>query len=390
MLRPNRFNRPSYIEVNLDKVASNVRNIKDKLPQGTLFQAVVKSNGYGHGALETARVALENGADYLGVAFIEEGIELREAGIHSPIAVLYPEPPERSGYFVEFDLIPTISSVEFAESLNRCVPTGAKKDVYLKVDTGMSRYGPYLEELDRLAGGIGQMERLNIAGVSSNFSMSDYRDKSFSAEQLGYFHQAIEIIKGHAVSPLKISIANSGAVLDIPESYFNMVRVGLLLYGYYPSRETTESIEVRPAMRLISRVLYLRELEKGQSVGYGRSFIADRNMLLATLPIGYGDGYPRILSNKGEVLIHGQRAPIIGRICMDALMVDVSRITGVEIGDEVVLIGSQGGGYIGADELARLCDTITWEITCGLTSRLPIEYHYRDVISYKDEIKSYA
>ena len=378
-MRANRFSRPSYIETDLTSIAKNTRNIKAKLPRGVALQAVVKSNGYGHGAIEVAKTVLESGADLLGVALAEEGIQLREAGIKHPIVVLYPEPPERAYLFIEYNLIPTISDIGFARSLNELVNDNEKFDVYLKVDTGMSRYGPSPEFITDFAEGINRLGKLRLAGISSNFSTSDNGDKTFCLEQLDRFRGTVDSLNGTSSSDIMISIANSGALLDLPESYHNMVRVGLLLYGYYPSKENKPSVKVTPALRLVSRVLYTRSLKAGQPIGYGMSYITPENMKIATIPIGYGDGYPRALSNKGEVLINGRRAPIVGRVCMDALMADVSEFEEVKIGDEVVLIGSQGNEFIGADEIAEKCGTITWEITCGLTSRLPIVCRHKDI-----------
>jgi alanine racemase len=243
----------------------------------------------------------------------------------------------------------------------------------------MARYGPDASSLPKLLKELQELKRLRLAGLSSNFSASDHADKTFCFEQLWRFRNAIEALNINDSSDLMISIANSGALLDLPESYYNMVRVGLLLYGYYPSIENKRTVQIRPALKLQSEVLYLRELKAGEPVGYGMSFTAPHNMKIATIPIGYGDGYPRAMSNKGDLLIHGCRAPIKGRICMDAMTVDVTEIEDVKISDEVVLIGGQGDEFIGADEIAAICGTISWEITCGLSPRLPIEYLHKDV-----------
>ncbi|MCP4634628.1 MAG: alanine racemase [candidate division Zixibacteria bacterium] len=382
-MRENRFHRPSYIEVNLDIIAENFKNIKEKLPAGVALQTVVKSNAYGHGAVEVSKTLEENGTDYLGVALLEEGIELREAGIKVPIIVLYPEPAERAELFLDYNLIPTICEINFATAINDLIKPDRKLDIYLKVDTGMSRYGPDSKEINSLVDEISKLGNLRIAGLSSNFSTSDNGNKDFCFEQIFRFRNAVGALNGTGSSSMMVSIANSGAMLDLPESYFNMVRVGLLLYGYYPSVENSKSVKVKPALKLVSKVLYVRDIEADQPVGYGMSYITSHSMKIATIPVGYGDGYPRALSNRGQVLIRGQRAPIVGRVCMDAFMVDVSNIDGVKNGDDVALIGNQGNEFIGADELAKICDTITWEITCGLTTRLPITYLHKDVTKTK-------
>ncbi len=377
--RKNFFDRPSYLEIDLSAVAENTHNIKDILPEGTDLQAVVKSNAYGHGAVEVSKVMAENGADCFGVAFIEEGIELRQSGIKQPIVLLYPETASRAPLFVEYNLTPTISDLEFTKALNNAAWNTDKVDVYIKVDTGMSRYGIKGEDVRSFTRELLKMRKIHIAGFSTNFSTSDNGDLSFCYEQIHRFEKAVDSVKKDLGSDLVLSMANSGGLLNLPESYFNMVRVGLLIYGYYPSSSSRRIVSVRPALKLISRILHLEEMEKGTPIGYGMSYITHRRTRVATIPIGYGDGYRRCLSNKGEVLVRGRRSPIIGRICMDALMVDVSEIDDVKVGDEVILIGNQGNEFIGADEIAEICGTIPWEITCSFTPRLPIVYKYADV-----------
>ncbi|MBD3233410.1 MAG: alanine racemase [candidate division Zixibacteria bacterium] len=378
-MRVNRFNKPSYIEIDLDRIADNTKSVKSVLPEGVTLQAVVKANGYGHGAVEAARTMVENGADCLGVAFVEEGIELREAGITKPIVLLYPEPSDRAYLVLNYNLIPTISDIEFARELDRVVDKGKRVDVFLKIDTGMSRYGAKPEEISSFVRNIKQLPKLRIAGFSTNFSASDNGDLSFCYKQMERFKSVTESFKDAEMSPKVLSMANSGGLLNLPESYFNMVRVGLLLYGYYSSKESKRTVDVKPVLKLVSKILYIRELDQGEPIGYGLSYVTQSKSKIATIPIGYGDGYPRAMSNKGEVLINGRRASIVGRICMDALMVDITDVPQARVGDEVVLIGEQRGEYIGADEIAELCGTITWEITCGFTHRLPIKYIHSNV-----------
>jgi len=243
----------------------------------------------------------------------------------------------------------------------------------------MSRYGPNPDEALILANEIRTLRHLKLAGVSTNFSSSDNGDPSFSIEQLRRFSAMGRELREMIPHKLIMSIANSGGVLNFEDSYFDMVRAGLLLYGYYPSKESKRIVSVKPALKLLSHILYVRELITGESVGYGMSFVATHDMRIATIPIGYGDGYPRALSNRGKVLIGGRRAPIVGRVCMDALMVDITSHTNAGVGDEAVLIGPQGGEFIGADEIAELCGTIPWEITCGLGPRLPATYIHKHV-----------
>ncbi|MGB8657135.1 MAG: alanine racemase [Candidatus Zixiibacteriota bacterium] len=373
-----RCTRPAYVEVDLDAIAFNVRQIKKRLGDGVELMTVVKADGYGHGAYQVARVALENGAGSLGVAILEEGIDLREKGIRAPIVNLYPEPPDRAGLVVEYDLEQVITDSRLAGSLS----TEAKKrnrlsEVYIEIDTGLGRYGVLPEDTIELVKKIKRLSNVRLKGVLSQFSTADHRKKDFAFEQLSVFEHTLDELQSFSNHiPIK-SIANSGAVLDLPASYFNHVRVGHLLYGLYPSSETTKSIRVKPAMSLKSRVMFIKEVDKGTPISYGKTFVTKKKAKIATIPLGYADGYSRRLSNKGEVLIHGKRATVAGRVCMDAFMVDVSHIPNVKVGDEVVVMGKQGKDQITAHDLGQWTGTFAYEIMTRMGKRLPIVYKQR-------------
>ena len=371
----NKLLRPAYLEVDLDALAHNISNIKKKLGRDVELMAIVKADGYGHGAYEVAKLAMENGAGSLGVAILEEAIELRQKGIKAPIVNLFPEPPERAEKIVEYDVGQVITDLEFVNHLSREAKRQHKSsDVFIEIDTGLGRYGVPPQQTIEVVKEINKLGNVRLKGILSQFSTADQRKKDFAYHQLSVFKKTLDELESFSNHiPIK-SIANSGAVLDIPASYFNHVRVGHLLYGLYPSLETSESIEVKPAMSLKSKVLFIKEVDKGTPISYGQTYIAEKKTKIATIPLGYADGYSRLLSNKGEVLIRGKRAKVVGRVCMDAFMVDVSDIPEVKLGDEVVVMGRQGHDEITAHDLGKWTGTFAYEIMTRMGKRLPIVY----------------
>ncbi|MFQ5868953.1 MAG: alanine racemase [Candidatus Zixiibacteriota bacterium] len=364
--------RPSFIEVDLDAIRFNVKSIKQRLGDGVKLLAVVKANAYGLGAVEVSRTVSEAGAECLGVAIVEEGIQLREAGISTPILVLYPEPPERAEFFLEYDLIPTVSDQLLLERLNHlCSRSNRMGDLFLKLDSGMGRYGLSPGSLLSLAEKLLRMSKTRLAGLSTNLSDPENGREGYSLEQIETFRKVDRKLRGLGFRDYLRSVANSTAFLDLPESHFDLVRIGHLLYGSYPSEQEASAIPLKSVFALKSRVLLLKEVDCGRPLGYGNSYTTTRLTKIATLPIGYADGVPRQLSNCGQVLIRGQRANIIGRVCMDALMVDVTDIADVQLGDEVVLIGKQGDETITVHEIAKTSGTISYEIISRFSSRLP-------------------
>jgi alanine racemase len=372
------FLRPAYLEIDLGALAHNISNIKKKLGNDVELMAIVKADGYGHGAFEVAKVALENGAGSLGVAILEEGIELREKGIKAPMLNLFPEPKERAEKVVEYDLDQVITDLEFVKKLSQEAKRQNKSsNIFIEIDTGLGRYGVPPKKTVELVKKIKKLGNVRLKGILSQFSTADQRKKDFVFQQLSIFKNTLDELESFSNHiPVK-SIANSGAVLDIPASYFNHVRVGHLLYGLYPSQETSESIKVKPAMSLKSKVIFIKEVENGTPISYGKTYIAKKKTNIATIPLGYADGYSRLLSNRGEVLIRGKRAKVVGRVCMDAFMVDVSHIPDVKVGDEVVVMGKQGNDEITAHDLGRWTGTFAYEIMTRMGKRLPIVYVQR-------------
>ena len=365
-------NRPVWAEVSLQALRHNYREIKKQLAAGVKLCAVVKANAYGHGAVAAARVAVEEGAEYLAVATLSEGIELRQAGFTTPILVLGLVMPEDAKDVVDYELTQVVCELSLAEALSReAVRQQKKARIHLKVDTGMGRIGVRPEEIGDLAASIAKLPNLEIEGMFSHFAMADCKDKSYTQKQLAAFKEAVAAVEGRGVKLAIKHIAESAAILEIPEAHFDMVRAGVIQYGLWPSEEVTHPIDLQPVMSLKAKVVWLKTLHKGESIGYGRQFIAERESRIATLPIGYADGYIRAYGKEGFVEIHGQKAPIAGRVCMDQVMVDVTDIADVEIGDEVTLFGSDS---LTIDEVARWGDTINYEIPCLLSARVPRVY----------------
>jgi len=333
--------------------------------------AVVKANAYGHGALEVAKIALASGASHLAVALVEEGIELRAKGVKAPILVFGGTVPEQAALFLEHDLTATVYEREGAQALQRAAErVGKKASVHVKVDTGMGRVGvawssalPFLRWLAELKG-------VQIEGVYTHFATSDEKDKAFAELQLARFTQVLQGVQAMGLRVLRHA-ANSGAILDMPASYFDLVRPGVMMYGYYPSPHTTRSVPLRPAMTFKTRVLFVKRVERGSSVSYGRQFIAPQATTIATLPVGYADGYNRLLSNRGEVLIRGRRYPVVGRVCMDQIMVDLGPESDVCPGDEAVLFGRQGDEEVSVYSICEKVQTIPYEVTCWVSARVP-------------------
>jgi alanine racemase len=374
----NDFRRPAYLEIDLDALAFNVRNIRKKLGKDVQMLAVVKADGYGHGAYHVSRVVLDNGANSLGVAILEEGMELRKKGIKVPIVNLYPEPPDRAGKIVQYDLEQVVTDLKLVRNLSEEAKRQKKFcSVFIEIDTGLGRYGVLPENTIALAKKIKMLPHIRLKGILSQFSTADAKRKDFAYKQLRVFKDTLDDLKAHSNHIPITSIANSGAVLDIPASYFNHVRVGHLLYGLYPSSETSESIRLKPAMSLKSKVLFIKEVGKGTPISYGKTYITVGKTKIATIPLGYADGYSRLLSNKGEVLIRGKRSKVLGRVCMDAFMVDVSHIPKVKIGDEVVVMGKQGKDQITAHDLGNWTNTFGYEIMTRMGKRLPVVYKHK-------------
>ncbi len=363
--------RPLWAEVDLDALAHNVRALLGRLNGRCQMVAVVKANGYGHGATAVAKQALAAGAHRLGVACVDEGVQLRLAGIDAPIIILGYTPPWDAQRVVEHGLTPTVTTKQLALAVARfSAERGVDTPVHLKVDTGMSRLGLRPQEAVGFGEFLRTVPHLALEGLYTHFAAADEADKAFTMQQFSNFMAVAERLPW---VPYR-HVANSAAVLDLPDTALEMVRPGISIYGCYPSKEVGHSVSLRPALNLKSRVVRLHPAAPGDTVSYGRTWAANRPSVLALVPGGYADGLPRSLSNRGQVLIRGVRAPIVGRVCMDQCVVDVTHIPQVALYDEVVIIGSQGEQEIPVEEVAELAGTISYEILCGISARVPRLY----------------
>ena len=366
----------TWAEVDLDAIASNVRVLKQCAGSDCELMVAVKANAYGHGAVPVSRAALAGGATRLAVSRTDEGIELRRVGLDAPILLLGYTLPGESHAIVEWNLTPTVNSRPQARALSSAaVAQGKQLPIHVKVDTGMSRYGLLPGEALEFVRFLSGLPGLVLEGLYTHFAVADLPDKGFTRYQFQAFQDVVTELEESGVSfPLK-HVSNSAATIDLPEMGLSMVRCGIALYGLWPSADVEPAVALRPALSLRSRVARVRTLPPGTSISYGRTYVTDKPTRVALVPAGYGDGYHRILSNRGAVLIRGKRAPILGRVCMDQFVVDVSDIAGVELHDEVVLLGRQGEEHIPAEELARWAETINYEVTTSLLARLTRIYH---------------
>jgi alanine racemase len=363
--------RPTWAEVDLKALVHNLNQVRKTLSGRTLVLATIKADAYGHGLIPVARKLSVCGIDYFGVASIDEGIKLREAGLKEPILILGLILKEDIAPLFRYDLTSTICSYDIAFELDRMAKrSGRKAKVHIKVDTGMGRIGVSRKEALKLIRSIHKLKFVEIEGIFTHFAFADL-DKEFTLAQIDSFNRLISQLKAERINMPIMHAANSMGILAYPGSHFNMVRPGLVLYGLYPKQGL--KVKLKPVLSLKTKVLYVKKVPKGCGISYGHIYVTGKSTTIVTLPIGYGDGYPRNLSNKGWVLIKGRRFRISGRVCMDQIMVDVGDLK-VRVGDEAVLIGSQSKKRITTEELANLARTIPYEIVCGLGSRIPRVY----------------
>ncbi len=365
----------TWAEIDLDAIAYNVAAFKRHVGEKVEVFAVVKANAYGHGAAPVARAALAAGATRLAVHRAIEGIELRQAGIEAPILLLGYTPPAGAADVVRWRLTPSLMTPEFAQALAACAEAaGVTVPAHIKVDTGMSRYGLLPAEVAEFARSLQALPGIRIEGLFTHFATADAADQTHVREQLTVFREVLSGLRNAGIPIPLAHTANSAATMRLPEAHFDAVRVGIAMYGLDPSDEWPPVFEIRPALTLKSRVSRVRELPAGAGISYGRTFVTAVPARVALVPVGYGDGYHRILSNLGSVLVCGRRAPIRGRVCMDQFVVDISDIGGVRQDDEVVLIGRQEKEHIRAEEVARLAGTINYEVTTSLLPRVARAY----------------
>ncbi len=373
---PDEPTRLTRAEVSLDALAANLSAIHSHA-SGAKVMAVVKANAYGHGLVPVARHLAASGADAFGVAFLEEGIALRRAGLTVPILVFGGIGGKQAPLFIRNDLSLTAPSVEKLRFIDEAAAAlGATARVHLKIDTGMERIGMHWYAAEKLLEASLTLRHTVVEGVYSHFANADAAPGALDHArlQLERFLEVLSFYDRRSLPTPCRHIANSGAVLQLPEAHLDLVRPGILLYGIYPSAECERTVAVTPALSLKSRVVYFKVVKAGQPVGYGSTWAPEKDTRVVTVPVGYGDGYFRALSNRASVLIRGRRHPIAGRVCMDQIMVDLGTDGTAFNGDEVVLIGAQGEEHISADELANLTGTIPYEILTHLNERVPRVY----------------
>lgn len=372
----NRYLR-CYAEISLEAIGHNIREVKKRLPEGVKLLGVVKANAYGHGAVPVASY-LENQVDYFATATIEEAVELRENGISAPILILGYVSPSQYGDLVEYDITQTIDSYAQALALEKeAARQNRKAQAHLAVDTGMTRIGFQVTEHDAdVAAKIADLPHIELEGMFTHFSCADQEDKTYCSMQMEKYDKMTALLAERGVTiPLR-HICNSAGIMEFDDHHFEMVRSGIITYGIYPSEEVKkERLDLIPALSWKSHVIHVKEVGPGIGVSYGATYVTEKPMTrIATVSAGYADGYPRALSNQGCVLIHGKKAPIIGRICMDQMMVDVTDIPDVQVEDVVTLVGTDGDETITIEEIANPAARFDYEMLCDISSRVTRVY----------------
>lgn len=364
--------------IDLEAIVHNMEQMKQHIGEDAQLVAVIKTDAYGHGALPIAQV-LENVSYVWGyaTASLEEAVLIRKAGIHKPILVLGCVFPEQYEEMVELDIRAAVYRKEMAEEVSKiAVRLGKRAYLHVKIDTGMGRIGFAADkENAKVIAGLSKLPNIELEGIFTHFAKADETDKTYTQEQYRRFCLVIDELEKQNVHIPLVDCDNSAGIIDFPQYKHNLVRAGISMYGMYPSDEVNkETLSLKPALELISHITFVKTVEKGTSISYGGTFIAPKQMRVATIPVGYGDGYPRSLSNKGEVLIHGKRAKILGRVCMDQFMVDVTDIPEAAFMDRVVLIGQDGESQISVDELGEKSGRFHYEFVCCLSKRIPRNY----------------
>lgn len=374
---------PVWAEIDLDAIEHNLSVVK-KLVGSSEIMAVVKANGYGHGAVAVARRAVQCGATKIGVARVSEALILREAGITEPILIFGYTPPALADVLIKNNLTQTVASLFYGQELNQYAD--GKLSVHIKIDTGMGRLGfntcepeahneegkareaDFIDQVNQLC----NCKNLRQEGIFTHFAASDRLDRSSASKQLALFKKHVALLENANITFQIKHAANSGGVCTLPEAHLDMVRPGIMLYGLYPSEELrNDALNLKPAMQIKAKIAQIKDVHKGFSVSYGHTHITTEATRLATIPIGYGDGYNRHLSSLGTMLVKGQRAPVVGRVCMDQTIIDVGHIEGVTTADEVTILGQQEDEAIFADEIAQQLETINYEVVTALMSRVP-------------------
>lgn len=356
---------PTWLEIDLDAIKLNIQNIRKYIGKQVKIMGIVKGNGYGHDAVEISKIILENGADQLAVARIEEAIFLRKNNIKAPVLVLGVALPEHFKLYLDYQIMATISDLSHIYKFNDISAKINKKvKLHLKIDTGMGRLGLKPKEVKDHFQVFNKLPNIEIVGIFTHFSTADESDKSYTFYQFRLFNEIVDFMKSINNVPQHpfFHTANSAAILDLPETWLDMVRPGCIIYGLYPSDEVKKTIRLFPALSFKSRITHIKKIKEGSFIGYGKTYQTKKDTTIATLPVGYADGYPRCLSNSGQVLVKGRLASVIGRVCMDQMMIDITDINSVAVGDEVVLWGAQGKGNITTEDIAKKINTAVDEI----------------------------
>lgn len=367
----------THVQIHLNNIRANIEAIRQRIGPSPKILIAVKANAYGHGAVKVSQMAEKIGVDFLGIATVPEGIELRQAGIRLPILKFGPTFQQEVHAAVENEITLAICDETAAFDTQKiCASLGKKHPVHLKIDTGMGRVGVTPQAASELAKFIEyKCTSLYLEGVFTHLPVSDSADGTFTKKQVKLFKDCVDQIQQRIGRKIEIAhCANSGAVLGHPDAWMDMVRPGIMIYGYYPDKETPRTIPLLPCLSFKSKVSFLKKVTKGTSIGYGRTWIAQSDTWIATIPVGYADGFNRLFSNSGRVLINSRSYPIVGRVCMDQSMVDLGHETSVKVGDPVTLIGKEDDLEISCDEWAEKLNTITYEITCQINSRVERVY----------------
>jgi alanine racemase len=364
----------AWSEIDVNALKRNVRRTQQIVGPRVDILLTVKADGYGHGAPHVAKAAIAAGVQMLGVATLHEGMELRNAALRGPILILSPSLPAEIDEILEYDLTPTVSDMEFARDLaTRASQASRTARVHVDIDTGMTRGGVNEEDACDFLSALAKLKGLSVEGVYTHFPSTYHEDGEFSEHQLGSFTKIIDTLGKQGLVFRLRHAANSAAVAQYPESHINMVRPGGMVYGMFP-RKDMNGLGFEPVMSFKSRVVNVKHVRKGKTVSYGRTYRFDHDAKVAAVAAGYGHGISRLLSNNGDLLVRGVRAPIVGMITMDVTMIDVSHIPQVNVGDEVIIFGKQGDEEISVYDVARRCGTISYEITCGIGKRVPRVY----------------
>jgi len=371
-----KFYRPTFAEIDLGAILYNLRQIRNRVDKDIKIMAIVKADAYGHGMKEVSQAVARKGIDFFGVASLDEARTLREAGIKKNIIVLGVILPEEAEGVLRFNVIQTVSDLAIARLLSQLAQSKKRIiKVHAKIDTGMGRLGVWHKDAVNFVKKLASLKNIKVDGIFTHFPSAE-DDKVFTRNQLRDFKSLIEELLRHGIDiPIKHT-SNSMAVIDFKDSHMNMVRPGLIMYGLHPRSDLAKKLRLRPALKLKTKVVYVKPVSRGRSISYGRTYVTKKDTNIATIPVGYGDGYSRDLSNRGHVLIKGRRLPIVGRVCMDMSMVDVGRSRTVKPGDDVVLIGKQGKDAVTVEEIARLSNTIPYEVVCNIGRRVPRIYKY--------------